>query len=586
MRSLSKFQTKSFQLSGLGAALALLLAVACGTAATATPPLTSAPTSGTPVVAPGPTPTAAPAPTTAAKEPIVSPGKVTWMVGSFANERFDLTFTGGGGGDYGRQIHGFLIASDVKEGSKVIIPGIATEWGISSDGLTWTLTIREGVKFHDGTEVTTEDVLWTLQHTMGPQVKDYALSASSTSLAAVMDRIEQTGPDRVSVTTKIPLADYPTTISEATGPWIGVVYPKRATLHNVEEEAAYDRNPIGAGIMKLVKHIHADSMTLERFADYYYQPDNGLPTDKRVNFSLLDLRLVPEEATRVAALRAGDADIAPIGLASRRQVEAGGGRLVFGPEGVYFFVRQLGCWKEQFPCHDKRVRQALNYAIDKQVMQAQLYGGNDVMQVKGWGAVTPSTIGYSPELDPFPFDPVKARQLLADAGYPGGNGFGKLVINTWVSVSLPLMPESAQLGAEFWKRELGLDVEVKVGDEAALRQAVTLTEDLYGQIYWRENETRLDAGGDTRPRYASPEEKQRAHNDPELFDLTRKTLAVYDPAERERDLNSMYRRLREEAYDIPIGYINIPWGVGPRIRTWDPYPLSFYPSGLHTITLK
>ena len=167
-----------------------------------------------------------------------------------------------------------------------------------------------------------------------------------------------------------------------------------------------------------------------------------------------------------------------------------------------------------------------------------------------------------------------------------GKGFGKLVINTRVSLSLPLMPESAQLGAEFWKRELGLDVEVKVGEEAGLRKTVTLTEDLYGQIYWRENETRLDAGTDTRVRYASPDQKQRAHNDPELFDLTTKTLAVFDPSEGAKALNSLYRRLREEAYDIPIGYINIPWGVGPRIRTWEPYPLSFYPSALHTITLK
>jgi peptide/nickel transport system substrate-binding protein len=139
-----------------------------------------------------------------------------------------------------------------------------------------------------------------------------------------------------------------------------------------------------------------------------------------VNFTLLDLRLVPEEATRVAALRAGDADIAPVSIGARRQVEAGGGRVVFGEEGVYFFARQYGCWKPQFPCHDKRVRQALAYAINKEVMQNQLYGGPEVMQVKGWGAVTPSTLGYSPDLDPFPFDPVKARQLLAEAGYPVG----------------------------------------------------------------------------------------------------------------------------------------------------------------------
>jgi hypothetical protein len=148
------------------------------------------------------------------------------------------------------------------------------------------------------------------------------------------------------------------------------------------------------------------------------------------------------------------------------------------------------------------------------------------------------------------------------------------------------MPESAQLAADDWRRELGLDVEVKVGDEAALKEAYTLTEDLYGQILWRDNETRIDAARLLRSSYTDPDVKTTVHNDPELFDLTNKTLTVYDPVEREKVLNSTYLRLRDEAYDIDIGYVNIPWGVGPRIQTWEPYPLAFYPSALHTITLK
>jgi peptide/nickel transport system substrate-binding protein len=405
-----------------------------------------------------------------------------------------------------------------------------------------------------------------------------------------MERIEQTGPDQVSVTTTIPTAEFPDLISEATGSWAGVVYPKRTTLHNEQDEAAYDLKPIGAGIVRLVKHVPVEVMSFERFDDYYYQPQNGFPTDKRLNFTLLDLRLVPEEATRVAALRAGDADIAGVSLASRNQVEAGGGRLVFGQEGAYFRIRQYGCWNPQFPCHDQRVRQALAYAIDKELMRDTLYGP-DVMVVKGWTAVTPSTKGYSPELDPFPFDPDKARQLLAEAGYktpenPSGKDFGKLIVNTWSSTASPLMPESAQLAAEFWKTELGLDVEVRVGDEAALKKASSLTEELYGQILWRDNEARIDAADILRSGYGSPERLDRTHNDPELFALTQTAAAVFNPVEREDGLNSAYQRMREEGYDINVGYLNIPFGVGPRVLTWEPYPLAFYPSALHTITLK
>jgi ABC-type transport system substrate-binding protein len=71
-----------------------------------------------------------------------------------------------------------------------------------------------------------------------------------------------------------------------------------------------------------------------------------------------------------------------------------------------------------------------------------------------------------------------------------------------------------------------------------------------------------------------------------LFALVDQTLLEVDPVEREKVLNSTYRRLRDEAYYISPGYMNIPWGVGPRIKTWDPYPLALYVSALHTITLE
>jgi ABC-type transport system substrate-binding protein len=149
-----------------------------------------------------------------------------------------------------------------------------------------------------------------------------------------------------------------------------------------------------------------------------------------------------------------------------------------------------------------------------------------------------------------------------------------------------LLPESAQLGAEYWRRELGLDVEVKVGDEAALKRAFGLTEDLQGQILWRDNETRLDNSSSVQATYGIPDKIDRPHNDPELFDLAQKAVSVLDPVGKEKVFNNTYRRIRDEAYEISIGYLNIPWGVGPRIRTWQPYPLALYISALHTITLK
>jgi peptide/nickel transport system substrate-binding protein len=575
--------------------LTLVLAVACGGAPAAPVPTATspaAPASDTapttaltaPVASDTAQPTSTPqlAPTPA--EVVVNPGKLTIMVGDLFNERFDNVFGTGAAGslNYGRIMHGLLISTNERT---EMVPGIASKWDLSPDGLTLTFTIREGVKFHDGSELTTEDALWSLQHHIGPQAQEYALSTTTQRVSRDMERIEMSESDKVIVATKQPATDLAYLLSETSSYWWAMM-PKRATLHDEAEELAYDDDPIGAGIMSLTNHVRASVMSFERFEDYYYQPANGFPEDKRVKFQSLDLHLAPEEATRVAALRAGEADIVPASLATKEQVEAGGGRLVFGQEGVVVEARVIGCWGEpRYPCHDKLVRQALDYAIDKELIRDTLYGGPELFQVKGWAVVTPSTIGYTPELDPWPFDPDKARQLLADAGYPGGEGFGKLIVNTWPSTSMPFQVEAAQLAAEFWRRELGLDVEVRVGDNVGVDTRLKAGE-LKGQFLWRENEARVDATSTMANRYGDPEHPDRAHEDPELFRLVQEAFQTVDPVKRAEASAKLIPRLRDESYQLGIGYANIPWGVGPRVVSWQPYPLAVYPSALHTITLK
>ena len=290
--------------------LIILAAVACGSASA---PADTAPATEQAAV-PAPDKAAAPAPAAAAPvaptavpkavlEPAeamveVHPGKLTWMIASFGNERFEYLVSRGTGHDMARILHGFMISSDIIEGNREFAPGILTDWVVSEDGLNWMLTVREGVKFHDGTDLTAEDVTWSLQHNIGPQAVEYG---GTQSLAFNMDRIEQTGPNKVSVTTKVVHLDLAERISDASGVWFGAVFPKRTALHDDELEKAYDRNPIGAGAMKFVKHVPVELMSFERFDDYYHQPENGFSSDKRVNFTELDLRLVllPDRFTRI-----------------------------------------------------------------------------------------------------------------------------------------------------------------------------------------------------------------------------------------------------------------------------------------------
>ena len=135
-------------------------------------------------------------------------------------------------------------------------------------------------------------------------------------------------------------------------------------------------------------------MVFERFDDYYHRPEMGFSNDKRLQFKTIKFLLAKEEATRMAAIRSGEVDMGRVSLGGREQIEAGGGRLIMSPEARAWQVGVAGCFRDTMPCSDIRVRQALSYAIDRNVLRDQLYGP-EMMEPKGWWVVTPSSIGYS-----------------------------------------------------------------------------------------------------------------------------------------------------------------------------------------------
>src|SRR5918992_6272116 len=580
MRYLLVGRPRPWQMVLPALALVLVLVVACGSAAPAAPPESQTTDTSTtpqsPVAAqdtPAPTSAAQPAP--ASQDVAIHPGKAVIMVGGWGGRFTPLHSTDCH--SYQMRFHDFLIRSDE---NRQYIPGIATEWKVSEDGRTWTVTLRDDAVFHDGTPVTAEDVEFTWLQSWGPGSIPIATSSTALNMARNVEKIEQISPNQVSITTINVDSSVSNLISDATGSCQGVVLPKKFwegfDIFDADRTVAYDGNPVGAGPLKMVDHIPEELMAFERFADYYDE-------ERSLKISGVDLRKVPEEATRAAALRAGEVDIAPVSPDTQGQVEEGGGRIVWGQEASYLEVRPLGNWLAETPFSKKEVRQALQYALDMKEFEALF--GEGVFVPKGWAFVTPNTIGYSPELDAYPFDPEKARELMAQAGYPNGEGFGKLIINTWVSRAVPFLPESAELAANFWRTELGINAEVRVGDETALKQAANAGDTLYGQIIWRDNEARVDGVSSIRSGFATPDNLGRAHNNPEIFEMATQAISVIDPVEQDAALKTLYQRLRDEGYRLSIGYVNVPWGVSPRVLEWTPQPMAFYPSALHTIRL-
>ncbi|MSQ06738.1 MAG: ABC transporter substrate-binding protein [Dehalococcoidia bacterium] len=562
-------------LAGLVALLGLL-AVACGAAAPATPSAaTPRPTtSGTAA-----TPVASPAPATATA-PIKPAGKITMMNGNWAKQQFDPLGGDNEGTVYMRTLHGYLIAGNDQA---KMVPGIATGWSVSADGKTWTFTIRKGVKFHNGEEMTMDDVLFSQLHSHGPDVPTNTTISTLINQAKQTEKVEQTGPDKISWTHTKPLANFAFYQSELFGSQhAGVILPKK--VFDTVGRTGYEKNPISAGTAKLVKYVPSEQMLFERFDDYYYQPANGFPEDRRLKIQTLDMRLVPEESTRVAALRSGEADLIEASLVSRKQIEGAGGKVIFSRESSYGQIQFLQCWQPELWCNKKDVRHALDYAIDKNLIRTTLYG-TDVMESKGWTLVTPTALGYGPELDPFPYDVAKAKDLLAKAGYPGGAGFPPFKIQTWAAGDFPFLPEMSLLVADMWKKNLGLDVQVNTGEAVGIREKWQAFQ-LGGDVMLRSNEGRWDGGSSIIGAYALPESRTRRTDDPALRAAVQEALAVMTPTDRQAAYNKMYRTLYDAHYEVGLGYVNLPWGLGPRVADWKPWPLSAYATAMWTVTLK
>ena len=537
---------------------------------------------------PVPTPTAISA-EAIREEALVNPGKVTIMNGLWGTGPRVPRDGVGEDHNYNRAIHSTWITGNA---NVEMLPGAAESWEISPDGLTWTITLREGIKFHNGDTATVDDLLFSADFTWGEDAAVNALSPSITGLALATEKIEQTGPMSVAVTHDEPKSFFPfRNMSDMSGSFTGVLMPKSYYEGGDPEgdadarRQAFSDAPVGAGPFKVLDIKPNEQILVERFDEYYYHPENGLDENRRVRFQTLDLRLVPEPAIRVAALRAGEADIAEVNLAVEKQVVDGGGRIVYTREGVYIWNIGMGCWKPEHPCYHKEVRHAFDLALDKETIMQGLYGGAPTALVAGYARVGVSSLGYEPGLDPFPFDPERARELMAEAGYPNGEGFPPFKLWTYVAGEAPFMPELALLMSDMWKEHLNVDSTVEVSDGARTRE-LWWGREIDGDWHVRPNEIEWDGAGGASALYGQPENRVRLSEDPELTALVVEAVAVMDPDKRHEALHSMWTAIREEHYMMSFGILNLPWGVGPRISGWEPWPMTPYNSAFHTITLK
>ena len=322
-------------------------------------------------------------------------------------------------------------------------PGLAKEWKVSDDGLEYTFTLQEGVKFHDGTDFNADAVVKNFERWMTGDAEKFPYFQSmfggfEGEDVAVIKEVKADGDTTVVVTLNNPQAPFLKNL--AMSPF-GMASP---TAFDKEGDKFGD-NPVGTGPFKFVSWKRNDSVTVEKNADYWKE---GLPKVDKVVF-----KSIPDNSTRLNALKTGEIDLATgISPSDSASIEADSNlQLIERPS---LNVGYLGMTVTRKPFDDKRVRQAVNYAIDKEALVKAFYEGKaDVAS----NPMPPAVSGFNKDISAYPYDPEKAKALLKEAGYDGKE------IELWaMPVPRPYMPDGQKIAEAIQKNLDDVGIKSKI----------------------------------------------------------------------------------------------------------------------------
>jgi peptide/nickel transport system substrate-binding protein len=411
-------------------------------------------------------------------------------------------------------------------------PSLAESWTVSKDGLTYEFVLRKGVKFHNGDPLTAEDVKFSFDRYRG---------ASAKLLKDRVREVQIVDPGRIRFILKEPWPDFMVFYgTSATGAaWI---VPKKY-VEKVGDDG-FKAKPIGAGPYKVVSFTPGIELVMEAYEGYWRK----VPSVKRLVF-----KSMPDESTRAAALKAGDVDIVYLlsGPLAQEIKRTPGLKLAAAmPPGVTFLDLPEQ-WDPKSPWHDKRVRLAASYALDRNALnQAETLGLSHPT-----GALIPRSLDFARPYDPPAYDPAQAKKLLAEAGYPNGFDAGDLT---------PFPPFfSLGEGLGNYLQAVGIKTTLRTMERAAFLAA------------WREHKIKgvimgLGApAGNAATRievYVTKNGIYATGVVPEIEDLYQRQGRELDRKKREAMLFQIQQIMHDRVMHVPIYELAFPWGIGPRVE--------------------
>ncbi|HWB52131.1 MAG TPA: ABC transporter substrate-binding protein [Stellaceae bacterium] len=434
-------------------------------------------------------------------------------------------------------------------------PCLAESWKIGTDDKTYEFVLRKEAKFHNGEPVTSADVKFSFERYRG---------AAHDLMKSKVATIETPDPQRVVFKLKEAWPDFLTFYSSASG--AGWIVPK-AYVEKVGDDG-FKQAPIGAGPYKFVSFTPGVELVLEAFEGYWRKT----PAVKR-----LVMKVLPDEATRLAALKRGEVDIAYSvrGELAEELVKTPGLTLkpvvLQGPNWLYFPEQ----WDPKSPWSKLKVRQAANLAIDRQGMSDALFLGHCKITNN---AVVPYTFDFYWQPPDAVYDAEKAKKLMAEAGYANGFDAGLLTCDS----SYANMAEVAVDNLA----TIGIRTKLQPIERAAFFAGYSGRKYTKGII-----QAASAAFGNAATRMASFVVKDGAFSYgsyPDIDEMFPTQAAEMDVGKRAAILHKMQQLVHEKAIYAPIWQLAFLSGVGPRVgeSAFGTIPGFAYTAPFEDLTLK
>ena len=424
-----------------------------------------------------------------------------------------------------------------------LTPSLAESWTVSPDQRTYEFKLRQGLKFHNGDPFTAEDVKFSFHRAKGAKL--------------LQDKVQEVvivDPHRVRFVLHEPWPDFMTFYGTfaTSAAWIA---PKRY-IEQVGVDG-FKKAPVGLGPYKFVSHTPGVELVMEAFEGYWRKT----PSVKRLVY-----KSVTEATTRLAMLKRGEVDIAYLldaTLAEEVKRDPNLKLAFSGGIGTYY-LDFLDQWDPKSPWHDKRVRLAASLAIDRRgISQAETLGAS-----RPAGNIVPRTFEFAIALEPHPYDPAKAKQLLAEAGYP--NGFDAGDLHPWppyFSTGEAIVSNLAAVGIKTRLRTMERAAFYSALASKKLKGICICIDAVYGNASSRLSQIVPAEGAYAYGAY------------PDIETLYRQQAQELDKKKRAAMLAQIQQQLYDRVRFAAIYDFIWPSGIGPRVEDpalmlIDPYPWS------------